>query len=134
MATEQQQIPDQVMDLFQEPALGGVSYHNAKGEIVSWPMWVDYEDGRILTSSPAGSAKGKSFRQRPEVSVLIVSTKTPWHWLSLSGRVVDTRPDEGLAFIDKMSRKYTGGDYQRRTPREIFSIAIDHLSSSAGWG
>jgi hypothetical protein len=33
-----------------------------------------------------------------------------------------------------MSRKYTGSDYQRRTPREIFNIAIDRVSSSAEWG
>ena len=56
------------------------------------------------------------------------------HWLSVSGRVVDIQPDDNLQFIDRMSRKYTGSDYQRRTPREIFKIAIDRVSSSGQWG
>jgi hypothetical protein len=66
--------------------------------------------------------------------VSIASIKNPWHWLSISGRVVDIQPDEDLAFIDRMSQKYTGKTYERRTPREIFRVAIDRVSSSAQWG
>ena len=46
----------------------------------------------------------------------------------MSGRVIDIKPDENLAFIDRMARKYTGREYQRRTPREIFTIEIDRVS------
>jgi PPOX class probable F420-dependent enzyme len=127
-------IPDTLLDLFQEPALGHVSYLNAKGQIVTFPMWVDFDGEHLLTSSPVGSRKGKALRERPQVSVSIVSTKNPWHWLSLSGRVVDIRPDENLAFIDRMSQRYTGSAYSRRTPREIFTIAIDRASPTRSWG
>lgn len=123
-------IPDGVLDLFDEPALAHVSYLKRTGQIVSFPMWADYDGEHVLISSPVGSRKGKSFRQRDQVSVQIVSNKNPWHWLSLSGRVVGFRPDENLEFIDRMSRKYTGRGYQRRTPREIFTIAVDRVSSS----
>jgi hypothetical protein len=41
------------------------------------------------------------------------------------------RPDTGLAFIDKMSERYTGGPYRfRERDREIFVIEIDHLVAS----
>src|SRR6266568_5094083 len=73
-------------------------------------------------------------RERPQVAVSIVSTKNPWHWLSISGRVVDIQPDEDLAFIDRMSLKYTGKTYERRTPREVFTVAVDRVSSSGRWG
>ena len=125
-------IPEQVLDLFEEPALGHVSYLNRRGQVVTFPMWVDYDGEHILTSSPVGSRKGRSFRERDHVSVEIVSTKNPWHWLSVSGRVVDFQPDDNLAFIDRMSRKYTGREYQRRTPREIFTVAVERVSSSGG--
>lgn len=127
-------IPDALLDLFQEPALGHVSYLNAKGQLVTFPMWVDFDGEHLLTSSPVGSRKGKALRERPQVSVSIVSTKNPWHWLSISGRVVDIRPDENLAFIDRMSQRYTGTAYSRRTPREIFTIAIDRASPTRTWG
>jgi PPOX class probable F420-dependent enzyme len=127
-------IPEELRDLFDEPALGHVSYLNRKGQIVTFPMWVDLDGDRILTSSPVGSRKGKSLRERDQVAVSIVSSKNPWHWVSVSGRVIDIQPDEDLAFIDRMSRKYVGSDYQRRTPREIFTIAIDRVSPSRSWG
>jgi PPOX class probable F420-dependent enzyme len=127
-------IPEALRDLFDEPALAHVSYLNRKGQIVTYPMWVDFDGQHLVVSSPVGSRKGKAFRERPQVAVSIVSTKNRWHWLSVSGRVVDIQPDDNLEFIDRMSRKYTGSDYQRRTPREIFKIAIDRVSSSGQWG
>src|SRR2546429_6676274 len=127
-------IPEDVRDLFDEPALAHVSYLSGKGQIVTFPMWVDLDGEHVLVSSPIGSRKGKSFRERPQVAVSIVSPKNPWHWLSISGRVVDMEPDEDLAFIDRMSQKYTGKKYERRTPREVFTVAVDPASSSGQWG
>jgi PPOX class probable F420-dependent enzyme len=130
-------IPDDLRDVFEEPALAHVSYLNRKGQIVTYPMWVDFDGDHILVSSPVGSGKGKAFRERPQVAVSVVSTRNPWHWVSVSGRVVEIRPDDNLAFIDRMSHKYVGTDYQRRSPREIFSIEIDRVSPSEkalrGW-
>ena len=126
-------IPDDMLDLLAEPAVGVVAYTTETGQIASFPMWVDYDGAHLLVSSPAGSKKGQAFRARPQVGVSIVSTKTVWRWLSISGRVVDIRPDEGLAYIDRMSQKYTGQPYQRRTPREIFVIEIDRVGHSGNW-
>jgi PPOX class probable F420-dependent enzyme len=126
-------IPDELRDLFDEPALAHVSYSNRKGQIVTYPMWVDLDGDHILVSSPVGSGKGKSLREREQVAVSVVSGKNPWHWVSVSGRVVDIQPDHDLAFIDRMAHKYVGTDYQRRTPREIFTIAIDRVSPPRKW-
>ncbi len=127
-------IPDDMRDLFDEPALGHVSYTNDAGQIVTFPMWVDFDGARVLTSSPIGSRKGRAIRKRPQVAVSILGTKNPWHWLSVSGRVVEIRPDEGLAFINRMSQKYVGQPYQRTGPREIFEIEIDRVGHSGTWG
>jgi len=127
-------IPDDLLDLFEEPALGHLSYLNDRGQIVTFPIWVDFDGERILASSPIGSRKGAALRARPQVAVSIASTQNPFHWLSVSGRVTAFTPDEDLAFIDKMSRKYLGSDYERRTPREVFSIEVDRVSNSGAWG
>jgi PPOX class probable F420-dependent enzyme len=121
-------IPDELRDLFDEPALAHVSYLNRKGQIVTWPMWVDLDGDHILISSPVGSRKGQSLRERDQVSVSVVSGKNSWHWVSVSGRVIDIQPDHDLKFIDRMARKYVGKEYERRTPREVFTIAIDRIS------
>ena len=127
-------VPDAMRDLFDEPALAHVSYLNDAGQIVTFPMWVDFDGTNLSVGSPVGSRKGQAVRLRPPVSVSIVSTKTPWHWLSVSGRVVDIRPDEDLAWIDRMSLKYLGQPYQRRSPRGVFTIEIDRVSDSGAWG
>ena len=127
-------IPEAMLDLFEEPALAHVSYLNGAGQIVTFPMWVDFDGTSLTIGSPVGSRKGQAIRVRPQVSVSILSTKTPWHWLSVSGRVADIRPDEDLAWIDRMSLKYVGQLYQRRSPRELFTIEIDRVASSGSWG
>lgn len=127
-------IPEDLRDLFEEPALAHVSYLNRKGQIVTFPMWVDYDGEYVVVSSPIGSRKGKALRERPQVAVSIVSNDNRWHWVSISGHVVDIQPDENLEFIDKMARKYTGKPYERRTPREIFKIEVHRVSSSGQWG
>ncbi len=53
-------IPEDFRGLFEEPALGQVSYHNERGQIVTFPMWVDYDGEHVITSSRVGSAKGAS--------------------------------------------------------------------------
>jgi PPOX class probable F420-dependent enzyme len=127
-------IPEQLRDVFEEPALGHVSYLNDRGQIVTFPMWVDFDGTHLLTSSPVGSKKGQALRKRPQIGVEIVSAKNPWHWLSVSGRVVDIRPDADLAFIDRMSHKYMGKAYERRTPREVFTVEIDRAGPTRSWG
>ena len=127
-------IPEELRDLFEEPALAHVSYLNKKGQIVTFPMWVDFDGEHMLVSSPIGSKKGKSLRERPHVAVSIVSNDNRWHWISISGRVIDIQPDDNLEFIDRMAKKYTGKPYERRTPREVFVVEVDRVSSSGQWG
>ena len=127
-------VPRDLLDIFDEPALGHLSYLNDRGQIVTFPIWVDFDGTRIHASSPVGSRKGAALRARPQVSVSLVSTKNPFHWLSVSGRVTDFTPDHNLEFINRMSRKYLGTDYQRDSPREVFAIEIDRISNSGAWG
>jgi PPOX class probable F420-dependent enzyme len=126
-------IPADMRDLFDEPALGHLSYLGGTGQIVTFPVWVELDGDVIQVSSPVGSRKGRALRERPQAAVSIVSTKNPFHWLSVSGRVVDIVPDEDLRVIDRLARRYVGGDYDDRRPREVFRIAVDRVSHSGAW-
>ena len=97
------------------------------------PVWVDYDGEHVLTSSMVGSRKAANWRRNPNVTLSVVDRSDDWRFLIIRGRVVDTRPDEGLAFIDKMSMRYTGDSYRfRERPREIFVIEPDHVRASRG--
>jgi PPOX class probable F420-dependent enzyme len=135
MPTAVHEVPAELADLFTGSTLGHVTVVTPKGALVSYIMWVDYEDGRVLTSSRVGSVKGKALRADPRIAISVVDRANPWRWVTVSGRVVEIRPDTELAFIDKMSRRYTGRDYMMRDmEREIFVVEPERVRSSTGRG
>jgi len=133
MPTAIGQVPADLVDLLAGSTLGHVTVLTPKGRLASHVMWIDYEDGRVLTSSRVGSAKGRALRADPRISVSVVDPANPWRWITVSGRVVEIIPDTDLVFIDKMSRRYTGRDYMMRDmAREIFVIEPERVRSSTG--
>ena len=134
MTTVHATVPDEMRDVFDEPALGHVAYTSAAGTLAIWPMWVSYDGTRLMTSSPVGARKARALAEPgAQVAVSVVSTTSPWRWVSMTGRVVEVRPDEGLAFIDSQSQRYTGGPYRdRQTQRNIFVIELDRVTHSTG--
>ncbi len=125
-------VPDELVDLLTTNVLGHVSCLTPSGRIATNVMWVDYDGEHVLTSSPVGSRKGRSWRHNPQAGVSVVDRGDPWRFVEVSGRVTDIYPDEGLAFINKMSERYTGRPYQRPGDREVFVITPDRVRASSG--
>jgi PPOX class probable F420-dependent enzyme len=132
---EAQTIPDDLLDLVSSDRVGSVSFVRRDGSIATHLMWIDWDGEHLLTSSPVGSVKGTHARRDGQVSVSVYDRDDPWRFVILRGRVTDIIPDHGLAFIDKMSMRYTGSPYMRRGfEREIFEITPDHMRiGRGGW-
>src|SRR5690242_6895458 len=107
MDNERPSIPDDLVYLLTTDHIGNVSSVRPDGSIATHLMWVDWDGEHVLTSSPTGSRKAENWRDNPQVSVSVVDHYDDWRFVILRGRVVDVRPDENLAFIDKMSQRYT---------------------------
>ncbi len=131
MAT-QNTVPDELVDLLTTNIVGHVSCLTPSGRIATNVMWVDYDGEHVITSSPVGGRKGRAWRLNPQAAVSVVDRENPWRWVEVSGRVTDIHPDEGLAFINKMSERYTGRPYSRPGEREVFVITPDRVRSAAG--
>jgi PPOX class probable F420-dependent enzyme len=125
-------VPDELVDLLTTNILGHVSAVTPSGRIATNVMWVDYDGEHVLTSSPMGSRKGRNWRQNPQASVSVLDRENPWRWVEVSGRVTEIHPDEGLAFINKMSQRYTGRPYSRPGDREVFVITPDRVRAAGG--
>ena len=126
------EIPATGLELLHAAVPGHVSFLDDDGRIVTVVLWVHERDGKVLTSSPVDSAKGRALRKRPQVSVSLVDPANQFHTVSISGEVTDIHPDEDLAFIDELSRKFHGTDYERRTPREVFVITPTRVRAQTG--
>jgi PPOX class probable F420-dependent enzyme len=126
-------IPEDLVDLLITNVVGHVSALRRDGSIAQYLMWVDYDGEHVLTSSPLGSRKGEHWRRNPNVTLSVKDKTDDWRYLIIRGRVVDFRPDKDLAFIDRMSMRYTGQPYRRRGfEREVFVIEPDHVQAARG--
>jgi len=126
-------IPEDLLDLLTTNVLGHVSAIRRDGGMAHYLMWVDSDGEHVLTSSMVGSRKAANWRRDSHVTVSVVDKADDWRFLIIRGRLIQTRPDEGLAFIDKMSMRYTGQPYRfRERPREVFFIMPDHVIASRG--
>jgi PPOX class probable F420-dependent enzyme len=126
-------IPEDLVDLLTTNRPGHVSAIRRDGSIASYLMWVDWDGEHVITSSPVGSRKGQNWRRNPQFGLSVVDPNDQWRFVLVRGRVTNIRPDQGLAFIDKMSERYTGQPYRRRdSEREIFEITPDWIRASPG--
>ncbi|MGH2462963.1 MAG: hypothetical protein ACRDFZ_04970 [Candidatus Limnocylindria bacterium] len=127
------EIPEDLLDLLTTNVLGHVSAIRPDDSMAHYLMWIDSDGEHVLTSSMVGSRKAARWARDPHVTISAVDRADDWRFLIIRGQVVETRPDEGLAFIDKMSVRYTGQPYRfRERPREVFVIQPDHVIASRG--
>ncbi|MGH2466792.1 MAG: pyridoxamine 5'-phosphate oxidase family protein [Candidatus Limnocylindrales bacterium] len=121
------QIPDDLSYLLTTNVPAHLTVVAGDGSLIAYVVWVDYDGAHILTGSPIGSYKGRALRKRPQVAISVVDPKDPWRRLSISGHVVDFRPDADLALINKLSERYVGTPYPRPDEREVFAIEPDKV-------
>lgn len=128
-------FPEELTYLLTTDRPAHVSFIAPDGTLRLAIMWLDYDGEHVLTSSPLGSFKGRVWRKNPQVALSVADKENMWRFLAISGRVTEIRPDTGLAFIDKLSQRYTGQEYRRRNfEREIFVITPDRIRASTGRG
>lgn len=116
-------IPDDARDLVTSAVPVVVSYRDAQGRIISWPLWAEVADGLVRFSTEKSSRKAAHLRRDPEMGFLFLDASDPYRYLSVSGRVVAIEDEADLATIDRLARRYQGSDYEDRGPeREVFVV------------
>lgn len=89
------------------------------------PVWVARDGDQVLFTSDANTLKGRNLERDPRVALSIVSRDDPYDQLLIRGRVVELRPDDDLAFLDELSRRYTGEPFPRRRWRRRAIYVIE---------
>jgi Pyridoxamine 5'-phosphate oxidase len=104
-------IPAELVDLLTTDVVGHAAFVAPDGSLRTAIVWVDFDGEHVLTSSPVGSYKGGCWRNDPRVAISIADREDPWRSLSISGRLIDIGPDDGLVMINRLSQRYRGGLY-----------------------
>ncbi|MGY0065774.1 PPOX class F420-dependent oxidoreductase [Streptomyces sp. QTS137] len=125
-------LPPQADVLLGRPNPCVMATLRSDGTPVSTPTWYVWENGRVLISLDEGRVRLKHLRRDPRVTLTVLAEDDWYTHVTLIGRVVELKDDEGLADIDRLSRHYTGNPYPDRVrPRVSAWIEVERWH---GWG
>ncbi len=127
-------LREEVKALFRGANFAHLATVMPDGSPQSVPVWVDLEGDRILVSTSETSLKARNTKRDPRVSVSVVGQDNPYLEAQIRGRVVERRPDPGLAVMDRLAHKYTGKAFPFRehpAQRVILVIEADRAKYTA---
>jgi PPOX class probable F420-dependent enzyme len=132
-AAMSQTIPEQFMDLFQQPAFANLATIMSDGSPQVTPVWCDYDGRHVIINSAKGRVKDRNMRRSPRVALSIMDPKNPYRYLEVRGRVAEITEAGADAHIDKMAKKYLNLEkYPYRSPNEvrvIYKIVPERVST-----
>ncbi|WP_411089656.1 PPOX class F420-dependent oxidoreductase [Streptomyces sp. 061-3] len=125
-------LPDEAVAMLKKANPAVITTLRPDGQPVSTPTWYLWDDGRVLVNMDEGRKRLEHIRHDPRVTLTVLDEAGWYTHISIIGRVAETRPDEGLADIDKLARQYMGNDYPMRDRDRVSAwIEIDRWH---GWG
>ena len=102
------------------------------GQPVSVATWYLLDGDDVLVNMDAGRRRLAYLRADPRVSLTVLDGVDWYSHVSLQGRIVRWREDDGLADIDRLSRHYRGVVYSNQDrPRVSAGVAVERWH---GWG
>jgi PPOX class probable F420-dependent enzyme len=128
--------------LLDEPVTAVIAVMGADGRPWLTPVWFNYAGGKVLLNLAEHRRKTEWIRRNPQVTMLLMNPKNPYHWLSIKAtaerEVHEDDPDEGdraTVTIDQAWTKYTGAEppYGLRDPsmeerRVLFECRVDKVA------
>jgi hypothetical protein len=97
----------------------------ADGAPVTVACWYEYlHDGRVLLSMSDRARRLDHLHGNPHVALTVLGDDW-YHHVSLLGRVSETRTDDGLVDLDRLSMRYLGNPYADREPCVTVIVLVD---------
>lgn len=112
-------FPDTFNDLLESKILVTIATVDAENRPQVNPAWFLFEDGTIWLSLTTDKKKYWNLKQNPHIALCFIDATNPQRYLEVRGRVGEIVEDEGNTIINKIARKYTGGDFAFGRPGEI---------------
>ncbi|MGC9380536.1 PPOX class F420-dependent oxidoreductase [Streptomyces sp. MH13] len=126
-------LPPEAVDLLRRPNPCVMATLRSDGAPVSTPTWYLWEDdGRVLINFDEGRVRLGHVRRDPRVTLTVLAGDDWYTHVTLIGRVTETRDDEDLTGIDRLSRHYTGDPYPDRVRARV--SAWVEVERWHGWG
>jgi len=84
------------------------------------PVWAETDGDLIVVNSAAGRIKDRNIKRDARVALSATHPEDPFKALMIRGRVVKVTEEGAEDGIDRLARKYIGGErYEWRRPGEV---------------
>ena len=114
--------PDEVVEFLKRPNAAVIATVRSDGAPYTAATWYDWDDGRILVNMDAERLRLKHIRRDPRVAVTVLDLRDWYRAVTVLGRVVELRDDEGLVDIDRLSQRYRGTPYWNRERQRVTAL------------
>ena len=103
-------IPEKFHDLFSRPLVCALTTVNPDGQPHTVPVWCDFDGEHARFNAPAATKKARNLQVNSKLSLLLIDTQIPNHWIEIQGHVGEVKDEAHGArdHINKLSEKYTG--------------------------
>ena len=115
-------LPPEVIEFLRAPNAAVISTVRSDGAPYSAATWYDWEDGRVLVNMDHERLRLSHMRRDPRVAVTVIELADWYHAVTILGRVVEIRDDEGLGDIDRLSQRYRGSPYWNRDRKRVTAL------------
>ena len=102
----------------QEPNYAVVAALREDGSAHQTVVWVDWDGEHVLLNVNTWRAKLQHMENDGRVSVLVLDRETPYRWIGIEGRVVETTKEGAAEHIVKLAGVYLGRDSYNFKPGE----------------
>jgi len=123
-------IPDNVRDLFEKPFICALATIMPDGQPQVHPVWCDLDGEYIVVNTARGRQKDRNMSKRSKVTIFIVDPADDYHWVEARGHIADVSEEGANDVINRLSRKYTGHDYNNFVPGQVrvtYKITVDKV-------
>ena len=115
-------FPDELVEFLKEPNAAVIATVRSDGAPYTAATWYDWEDGRILVNMDFERLRLRHMQRDGRVAVTVIDLADWYRVVTVLGRVVEIRDDEGLADIDRLSRRYRGTEYWNRDRKRVTAL------------
>jgi PPOX class probable F420-dependent enzyme len=105
-------VPDRFHDLLESTTLGHLATVDGDGRPEVNPVWFLWDGEHVLISVRASTRKYRNVRRDPRVAMSLLDARNPQRYVEVRGEVVAFQRYDDLTFVNQLSRKHTGVDYQ----------------------
>jgi PPOX class probable F420-dependent enzyme len=115
-------LPPELVEFLEEPRAAVIATVRSDGAPYTAATWYDWDDGRVLVNMDFERLRLSHIRHDPRVAITVLDIGDWYHAVTILGRVIELRDDDGLVDIDRLSHRYRGGPYSNRDRKRVTAL------------